>query len=70
MVPGCAGVVMGVTASVAEVEEPQTLLAVTVTFPLAAVGVVDTEVVAEVPPAQPAGTVHVYEVVFVTAVML
>ena len=56
---GCAGVVMGVTARVVAALEPQTLFAVTVTFPFAAVGVVDTEVVVEVPPAHPAGTVHV-----------
>jgi hypothetical protein len=34
------------------------------------VGVVETEVVVDVPPAHPVGTVQVYDVEFVTAAML
>jgi hypothetical protein len=57
-VPGCAGVADGVTAKVAAVEDPQALLAVTVTLPAVALGVAEILVVVEV-PVQPPGNVQV-----------
>jgi hypothetical protein len=68
-VPGCAGPVIGFTASVAAVELPQALLATTLTLPAVNVGVAEMLVVVEV-PVQPPGKVHVYDVAPATAAML
>lgn len=58
MLPGVAGSVFEVTASVCAVDEPQELLAVTVIFPLVALAVTVMLVVVDV-PAHPDGNVHV-----------
>lgn len=57
IVPGCAGVAIGVTASVRGVPVPHALLAVTVMAPEAAVGIAVSDGVVEV-PVHPVGGVH------------
>jgi hypothetical protein len=61
MLPGVAGTVLMVTASVCGMEEPHALLAVTEIFPPAAPAVAFMLVVVDV-PVQPPGNVQVYEV--------
>jgi len=58
MDPGVAGVGLTVTASVCTVEEPQVLLATTVTFPLDEPAVALMEFVTD-DPVQPDGNDHV-----------
>ena len=58
MVPGVAGVALGVTAKVAVAEDPQLLFAFTVILPAVALGVAEIEVVVEV-PVHPVGVVQV-----------
>lgn len=67
MVPGCAGTVLVVTASVRGVDEPQVLLAVTEIVPPFAPVVAVIELIVDV-PVQPLGNVQVYEVAPGTAV--
>ena len=58
IVPGCAGVAVGVTAKVAAEDVPQVPVAVTLTLPAVALGVAEILVVVDV-PVQPPGKVHV-----------
>ncbi len=58
IVPGVAGVALGVTANVAAALVPHAFVAVTVTFPAVAFGVADKLAVVEV-PAHPVGLVQV-----------
>ena len=65
---GIAGGTLTVTANVCAADEPQLLLAVTVTLPLILPAVAVIEVVVDV-PVQPPGNVQVYEVAPLTAAM-
>lgn len=56
MVPGVAGMLLTVTASVLTPEDPQALFAVTVTFPLVELAVALIDVVVEVPVHPPGNT--------------
>lgn len=57
MLPGIVGTVLTVTANDCAADEPQELLAETVTFPLVLLAVAVIEVVVEL-PVQPVGNVH------------
>ena len=70
IVPGVAGVAVETeTDRVLAVPEPQALLATTDTLPVHEPVVAVMEVVVDV-PAQPVGSVHVYDEAPVTAAML
>jgi hypothetical protein len=58
MTPGWAGILFTVTANIRAVDDPQTLLAITETFPLVVLAVTLIELVVEA-PVQPEGSVHV-----------
>ena len=64
--PGAAGAAFTVMVCVEADELPQTLLAVTIIFPLLALAVAAIELVVDV-PLHPEGSVHVYEVAPATA---
>jgi hypothetical protein len=67
--PGWDGISETEMLSVRDTPEPQELLAVTETFPLAAPAVTDIDAETEL-PLQPEGSVHVYEVAPETEDML
>jgi len=67
--PGAAGAAFTVMVCVEADELPQTLLAVTIIFPLLALAVAAIELVVDV-PLHPEGSVHVYEVAPATAATL
>jgi hypothetical protein len=55
---GCAGMLFTVTTKIRAGDDPQTLLALTETFPLVVFVVILIELVAEL-PVHPEGNVHV-----------
>lgn len=67
--PGVAGTELTVTANVCTGDEPQVLLAVTVTLPLVEPESAVIELVVDV-PVHPVGNVHVYPVAPLTVAML
>jgi hypothetical protein len=68
MEPGCAGTVVVVTARVLAMLVPQAFVAVTEMSPPTVPAVTVMELVVEL-PVHPAGSVHVYDVAPLTAVM-
>ena len=59
MAPGCAGMEITVTAIVWAMEEPHTLLAVTLMVPLLGLAVARMDEVVDIPPVQPDGRFQV-----------